>query len=78
MVQVVTPSSTREAIDIVRNSDGDAKYLAGGTALVLLVKMRMVNPELLVSLRGVARVRAPGRRGRRDGGRMGHVAFALR
>ena len=52
MVQVVTPSSTREAIDIVRNSDGDAKYLAGGTALVLLVKMRMVNPELLVSLRG--------------------------
>jgi aerobic carbon-monoxide dehydrogenase medium subunit len=54
MAQVVTPSSIREAIDIVRNSDGDAKYLAGGTALVLLVKMRMVNPELLVSLRDVA------------------------
>jgi aerobic carbon-monoxide dehydrogenase medium subunit len=53
MVAVVTPSSLKEAVDIVRGSDGDAKYLGGGTALVLLVKMRMVNPELLVSLREV-------------------------
>jgi carbon-monoxide dehydrogenase medium subunit len=53
MVEVVSPASVKEAVDIVRSSDGDAKYLAGGTALVLLVKMRMINPELLVSLRNV-------------------------
>ena len=53
MVEVVSPSSVEEAVGIVRASDGDAKYLAGGTALVLLVKMRMINPELLVSLRDV-------------------------
>ena len=56
MVEVVAPSSLKEAVDIVRGSDGDAKYLGGGTALVLLVKMRMVNPELLVSLREVVDV----------------------
>lgn len=54
MVEVVAPASMKEAIAIVRGSDGDAKYLAGGTALVLLVKMRMINPKLLVSLRDVA------------------------
>jgi carbon-monoxide dehydrogenase medium subunit len=54
MVEVVSPASVKEAVDIVRGSDGDAKYLAGGTALVLLVKMRMINPELLVSLRDVS------------------------
>jgi carbon-monoxide dehydrogenase medium subunit len=53
MVEVVSPASVKEAVDIVRGSDGDAKYLAGGTALVLLVKMRMINPEILVSLRDV-------------------------
>jgi carbon-monoxide dehydrogenase medium subunit len=54
MVHIVAPTSVAEAVDIVRSSDGEAKYLAGGTALVLLVTMRMLNPELLVSLRAVS------------------------
>ncbi|MGV9796508.1 FAD binding domain-containing protein [Mycobacterium sp. NPDC003449] len=53
MVQIVSPATLREAVDIMRGAEGDAKYLAGGTALVLLVKMRMVNPETLISLRHV-------------------------
>ena len=53
MVEILTPTSVREAVHVVRTSDGAAKYLAGGTALVLLVKMRMLNPDILVSLRGV-------------------------
>lgn len=54
MVEVVHPSSLAEAVDIVRDSDGAAKYLAGGTALVLLVKLRMLSLQTLVSLRAVA------------------------
>jgi carbon-monoxide dehydrogenase medium subunit len=54
MVAIVTPTSVREAVELVRSADGAAKYLAGGTALVLLVKMRMLNPDVLVSLRDVA------------------------
>ena len=53
-VEVVTPTTVREAVDIVRRSDGTAKFLSGGTALVLLVKMRMLSPDVLVSLRDVA------------------------
>lgn len=53
MVQIVTPTTLREAVELVRGSDGAAKFLAGGTAVVLMVKMRMINPDVLVSLRQV-------------------------
>ena len=53
MVTIVAPTSVAEAVEIVRSSDGEAKYLGGGTALVLLVTMRMLQPETLVSLRGL-------------------------
>lgn len=52
-MRLVAPTSIAEAVEIVRTSDGEAKYLAGGTALVLLVKMGMLNPETLVSLREI-------------------------
>lgn len=54
MVEIVTPTTLTEAVGLVRSSDGAAKFLAGGTALVLMVKMRMINPDVLVSLRHVA------------------------
>lgn len=53
VVTMVEPDSIVEAVEIMRASDGQAKYLSGGTALVLLVKMRMLAPETLVSLRGI-------------------------
>lgn len=53
MVSYVEPVSLGEAVDLVRGADDTAKYLSGGTALVLLIKMRMLAPELLVSLRGL-------------------------
>lgn len=53
MVTIVEPSSIAEAVGIMRASDGEAKYLSGGTALVLLVKMKMLSPQKLVSLRAI-------------------------
>jgi carbon-monoxide dehydrogenase medium subunit len=67
MVTIVAPTSIAEAVDIVRRSDGEAKYLGGGTALVLLLSMRMLQPEVLVSLRGIADVTGWDRVGVSDG-----------
>ncbi|MFI6348605.1 FAD binding domain-containing protein [Streptomyces sp. NPDC050560] len=53
MARVVRPATLAEAVALVRDSDGDAKYLSGGTALVLLVSLRTLSPTTLVSLRGI-------------------------
>jgi aerobic carbon-monoxide dehydrogenase medium subunit len=52
-VRFAEPTSIRDAVHLVRGADGAAKYLSGGTAMVLLVKMRMLAPDLLVSLRAL-------------------------
>ena len=57
MVTVAEPASIGEAVAIMRENDGEAKYLAGGTALVLLVRMKMLDPKVLVSLRGIGDLR---------------------
>jgi carbon-monoxide dehydrogenase medium subunit len=44
------PSSTSEAIDLLDRYGEDARPIAGGTALVLLMQQRLVRPEHLVSL----------------------------
>ena len=57
MVTLAEPGSIGEAVTIMRDNDGEAKYLAGGTALVLLVRMKMLHPRVLVSLRGIQDIR---------------------
>jgi len=44
------PSSVDEALDLVVQKGEDAKVLAGGTGLVNMMKQRLVNPEVLISL----------------------------
>lgn len=52
-MKYVEPTSLHEAAAIVRDADGSGKYISGGTAVVLLTKMRMLAPEVLVSLRNL-------------------------
>jgi aerobic carbon-monoxide dehydrogenase medium subunit len=44
------PSSADEALDLLVQKGEDAKLLAGGTGLVNMMKQRLVNPDVLVSL----------------------------
>lgn len=48
-----TPSELSEAAEILTEYDKDARVLAGGTALLLLMKRQLVNPRVLVSLHRV-------------------------
>ncbi|MDQ3695725.1 MAG: FAD binding domain-containing protein [Chloroflexota bacterium] len=44
------PESTAEAIHQLVAADGEAKVIAGGTAVVLMMQQRLIAPEVLVSL----------------------------
>jgi carbon-monoxide dehydrogenase medium subunit len=47
------PHTLEEALDHLREFGEDARPLAGGTALVLMMRQRLVRPSCLVDLRGV-------------------------
>lgn len=48
--QLHTPSTLDEALDLLDRYGEDARPIAGGTALVLLMEQRLVRPEHLVAL----------------------------
>ncbi len=48
-----SPSTIGEAIDLLDRYGEDARPIAGGTALVLLMQQRLVRPEHLVSLQRI-------------------------
>jgi carbon-monoxide dehydrogenase medium subunit len=48
-----TPKSLKEVHATLREFGGDAKLIAGGTALVIMMKQRLVRPSCLVSLGSV-------------------------
>ena len=48
-----TPRTVEEALALLREHGDDAKVIAGGTALVTMMKQRLVRPEVLISLRDV-------------------------
>jgi carbon-monoxide dehydrogenase medium subunit len=52
-----TPSTVREAIAIAGKHNGDAKFIAGGTDLLLAMKKREIMPAHLVSLNGIGELR---------------------
>lgn len=56
MVQIVEPTTLTDACDAMRASDGEAKFLGGGSALVLLMQMGLLAPRQLVSLRRITDV----------------------
>lgn len=48
-----TPRSLSEALDLLRESPGDARVLAGGQSLVPLLNLRLAYPDVLVDLNQV-------------------------
>lgn len=48
-----TPKSLREVHATLKEFGSDAKLIAGGTSLVIMMKQRLVRPSCLVSLRSV-------------------------
>ncbi|HEX6511904.1 MAG TPA: xanthine dehydrogenase family protein subunit M [Chloroflexota bacterium] len=44
------PTSADEALDLLVQKGEEAKVVAGGTGLVNMMKQRLVNPEVLISL----------------------------
>ena len=49
-----SPTTEAEAVTILKDYDGEAKVLAGGTDLLSLMKLRAVTPECIVSLKRIA------------------------
>ncbi|MCH8199472.1 MAG: FAD binding domain-containing protein, partial [Chloroflexi bacterium] len=48
------PATVREAVALLRSSAGDARPLAGGQSLIPMMRMRLVNPGLVVDLSRIA------------------------
>ena len=44
------PESVPEAVEILARLDGEARIIAGGTALVPTMRLGLVTPDRLVSL----------------------------
>jgi carbon-monoxide dehydrogenase medium subunit len=53
-LEILTPSSVAEAAALRAEHGDDAKLLAGGTALVLMLRNRLIAPRYLISLNTVA------------------------
>ncbi len=51
--QYHTPSSLREALDLLVKYGSDAKLLAGGTDLLIAMKKRAVTPSHLINLKAI-------------------------
>jgi carbon-monoxide dehydrogenase medium subunit len=47
------PTNLDEALELLKQNGDDARVIAGGTALVIMMKQRLVQPQLLVSLRRI-------------------------
>jgi carbon-monoxide dehydrogenase medium subunit len=52
------PSSMKEAAELLSKYDGDARVMSGGTALMLLLKQSLVNPDHIISLHRVPEARS--------------------
>jgi aerobic carbon-monoxide dehydrogenase medium subunit len=48
-VQLHQPETIDDAIQLLAESDGEAKIIAGGTAVVLMMQQQLIAPEALVS-----------------------------
>jgi carbon-monoxide dehydrogenase medium subunit len=60
--EFLQPSSLDEALSLVDQHGDDGKVIAGGTALVILMKQRLVRPTALISLAKLQELRGVERR----------------
>jgi carbon-monoxide dehydrogenase medium subunit len=51
MTEYMPHTRIADAVSALRRSDGTAKLVAGGTAVVLLMQMRLIAPDTLIGLR---------------------------
>ena len=51
-----TPETLDEALTLLHDHGEDAKVMAGGTALVIMMKQRLVVPDVLISLHRLRRL----------------------
>ena len=56
-MRYTSPTDIEEILDILAEHGGDAKVIAGGQSLLLLLREHFVEPSLLVSLGGVDALR---------------------
>ncbi|HDM10149.1 MAG: xanthine dehydrogenase family protein subunit M [Deltaproteobacteria bacterium] len=47
------PQNLKEAYKLMEKLKGEALYVAGGTDVIVRIKQKMIQPEALISLRGV-------------------------
>ncbi|MEC7760655.1 MAG: FAD binding domain-containing protein [Pseudomonadota bacterium] len=52
-VEILRPGSFAEALDLLAGGDPETRPMSGGTALILMMKTGVFQPERLVSLDGV-------------------------
>lgn len=51
--KIIKPTTLPEALTALSKYEDEAKVLAGGTAIVLMLQQRLIAPEALVSLDGI-------------------------
>ena len=51
--ELIEPRSLRKAATLLEGADGSARVMGGGTAVMLMMKMGVLRPEKIVSLRAV-------------------------
>lgn len=51
---LIEPATVGEAIGALAESDGDARLVAGGTALVPMMRLGLLRPDRIVALHGIA------------------------
>ncbi|MEN0062596.1 MAG: xanthine dehydrogenase family protein subunit M [Myxococcota bacterium] len=49
----VKPSNVDEVLDLLAKHESEAKIVAGGQSLIPMMKLRFVNPELLIDINGL-------------------------
>jgi carbon-monoxide dehydrogenase medium subunit len=52
-VELARPATVDEAVRILDESEGEGKLIAGGTAVVLMMRQGLISPPLLVSMQDV-------------------------
>jgi len=55
--ELLEPNSVKEACQMVSQFGDEAKLLSGGTALVKLMKKRLIHPSYVVDLKGIEELR---------------------
>src|SRR4051794_41921130 len=70
-MRYLEPETVGEALDLLAEHGDEAKVIAGGQSLLLLMRERLVAPEALIGLRAIEPLRAIEVNGGGRGGAVG-------